>query len=223
MKIENNILKHYLKNVIFITGSAYAGKSTMCALLAEKYSLYHCGENYKLDKFLEIATPKFQPNLCYQRTNWQEFINRTPEEYEKWIYGSGREIAEMEITELIRLSMSQKIIVDTNIPVDILKEIAGYHQVAVMLSPQSMSADRFFDRSDPDKTFIMEQIQKAENPENTLANFKACIARVNSKEHYVDYADGGFFTLVREDADKDTRVETLAALEKHFGLIDECL
>lgn len=28
MKIENNILKHYLKNVYFITGTAYAGKST---------------------------------------------------------------------------------------------------------------------------------------------------------------------------------------------------
>ena len=29
MFIENNILKHYLKNVYFITGTVYAGKSTM--------------------------------------------------------------------------------------------------------------------------------------------------------------------------------------------------
>jgi adenylylsulfate kinase-like enzyme len=53
MKIENNILKSYLKNVLFITGTAYAGKSTMCAMLAEKFDLFHCGENYKLDEFLE--------------------------------------------------------------------------------------------------------------------------------------------------------------------------
>ena len=33
MHIENNILKHYLRNCYFITGTAYAGKSTMCAML----------------------------------------------------------------------------------------------------------------------------------------------------------------------------------------------
>ena len=37
MKIENNILKHYLKNVYFITGTAYAGKSTTVKMLAERY------------------------------------------------------------------------------------------------------------------------------------------------------------------------------------------
>ena len=35
MKIENNILKYYLKNVYFITGTAFAGKSTMVNMLAE--------------------------------------------------------------------------------------------------------------------------------------------------------------------------------------------
>ena len=34
MKIENNILKHYLKNVYFITGTAYAGKSTTVKILS---------------------------------------------------------------------------------------------------------------------------------------------------------------------------------------------
>ena len=36
MKIENNILKYYLRDVYFITGTAYAGKSTMVKMLAEK-------------------------------------------------------------------------------------------------------------------------------------------------------------------------------------------
>ena len=46
MKIENNIIKHYLQNVYFITGTAYAGKSTAVRMLAEKYGMIHCGENY---------------------------------------------------------------------------------------------------------------------------------------------------------------------------------
>ena len=36
MEIANNILKHYLKNVYFITGTAYAGKSTAVNMLAER-------------------------------------------------------------------------------------------------------------------------------------------------------------------------------------------
>ena len=34
------------ENVYFITGSAYAGKSTMVKLLAEKYNGIACEENY---------------------------------------------------------------------------------------------------------------------------------------------------------------------------------
>ena len=45
MKIANNILKHYLKNVYFITGTAYSGKSTMVKMLAERYDKIYCGEN----------------------------------------------------------------------------------------------------------------------------------------------------------------------------------
>ena len=48
MKIENNILKHYLKNVYFITGTAYAGKSTAVRMLAKQYGVIECGENYHM-------------------------------------------------------------------------------------------------------------------------------------------------------------------------------
>ena len=37
MNIENNILRYYLRNVWFITGTAYAGKSTTVRMLAERY------------------------------------------------------------------------------------------------------------------------------------------------------------------------------------------
>jgi hypothetical protein len=150
--------------------------------------------------------------------DWQEFVNRTPEDYEKWILEGAQEAAEFEVAELIRISQNQKVIVDTNIPLDILHEIADYHQVAVMLSPQAMSVEKFFDRDDPDKAFVKEQIMKAENPEKTMENYKACIAIVNSKEHYDEYAKSGFFTLVRTDANRDTKAETLEILATHFRL-----
>lgn len=41
---------------------------------------------------------------------------------------------------------------------------------------------------------------------------------MNSKEHYDEYARSGFFTLVRTDANNDTKAETLGILATHFRL-----
>lgn len=218
MKIENNIIKYYLKNVYFITGTAYAGKSTMVSMLARKYDLIECGENYHSTISNNVANEKNQPFLSYFQTmkDWQEYVNRTPEEFEQWIYGVSREAAEFEIAELIRISADRKVIVDTNIPIDLLHEITEYDHVAIMLSPQAMSVERFFDREDPDKRFILEQIEKSNNPQQTMDNFRKCIAKVNSQEYFNEYANSGFFTTLRLNADTDTREEILNRLAYHF-------
>lgn len=221
MKIENNVLKHYLKNVYFITGTAYAGKSTTVKMLAERYGMVCCGENYHMAVSESVATPETHPDLCYNKslTDWREFVMRTPEEYERWIYSVAREAAEFEVTELIAISQDKKVIVDTNIPLDILKEISDYNHVVVMLSPISMSVERFFDRSDPEKQFLLNVIDSCDDPESVMANYRAGLARINSKEHYDEYANSGFFTVVREDNGVDTREEVCDMIAKHFGLI----
>jgi guanylate kinase len=220
IEIESNILRYFLRNVYFINGTAYAGKSTMVAMLAEKYDMVHCGENYHARNSDQFVTPEYQPNLSYFKTmkDWQEFINRTPDEYARWIEESAWEAAQIEIAELLRIPEGQKVIVDTNISLDVLREISDYHHVAIMLSPQSMSVDRFFDRADEDKQFLLEQIQLAENPEKTMANFRECIARINSKEYYDKFLDSGFFTIIRDDTSTDTRLETMNKLAEHFQL-----
>lgn len=221
MKIENNILKHYLKNVYFITGTAYAGKSTMVRMLSERHDMICCGENYHSAISDIVAVPDVQPDLCYMKnlTDWKEFVTRTPEEYERWIYSVGREAAEFEIVELLSIARDKKVIVDTNIPIDILKEISDYHHVAAMVSPQSMSVERFFDHSDPEKQFLLSVIESCDDPEAVMANYKKGLARINSREHYDEYVNSGFFTLVREDNGKDTREYVCGLLEKHFKLI----
>lgn len=222
MKIENNILKYYLKNVYFITGTAYAGKSTTVKMLAERYDMIFCGENYHIAVSDAVATPDVQPDLCYRKslTDWRDFVTRTPEEYERWIYNSGKEGAGFEIAELISLSRDRKVIADTSIPVEVLKEISDYHHIAVMLSPQSLSVERFFDRNDPDKQFILSVIDSCENSEAVMENYKCGLALINSQKHYDEYAQSGFFTIVRENNEKDTREEVCDAIAKHFGLIE---
>lgn len=222
MKIKNNILKHYLKNVYFITGTAYAGKSTTVKMLAERYDMICCGENYHMAVSEIVATPETHPDLCYNRslTDWKDFVTRTPEEYERWLYAVGREAAEFEVAELITISQDKKVIVDTCIPIDILKEITDYDHVAVMLSPQSMSVERFFDRSDPEKQFLLNVIDSCDDPAAVMENYRQGLARINSKEHYDEYANSGFFTVVREDNGLDTREQVCDMIAKHFGLME---
>ena len=220
MNIQNNVLKHYLRNVYFITGTSYAGKSTAVHLLAEQYGLIECGENYHMAVSEVVATPESHPDLCYNRllTDWRDFVTRTPEEYERWMYAVGREAAEFEVAALIALAQKGKVIVDTNIPVDVLREISDYDHVAVLLSPQSMSVERFFDRDDPDKQFLLGVIDSCENPAAVMENYRAGLARINSQAHYDEYASSGFFTLVRENNDTDTKQAVCDALATHFGL-----
>lgn len=220
MEIKENVLKHYLKNCYFINGTAYAGKSTMCKMLAEKYGMIHCEENYNMDTILSVVTQEDQPNLSYfnSKTNWQEYVSRKPDEYEKWYIGTSREVTDFEIVELIKLSASNKVIVDTNIPCDIFKKISDYNHVAIMLSPLSMCVEKFFDRGDEDKQFLLSEISKCPNPEKALQNFKECIARINSQKYYDLFANSGFFTIMRTDTETDSRAEILNEIAVHFGL-----
>lgn len=73
MEIANNILKHYLRNCYFIVGTACAGKSTMCKMLAEKHNMLHCEENYNMDVILSVADEDIQPNISYfnRMSSWR--------------------------------------------------------------------------------------------------------------------------------------------------------
>ena len=218
IQIESNILRNLFRNVYFINGTAYAGKSTMVRLLAEKYDGICCGENYHME-LLSAADPAHQPNLCYFQTmsGWQEFVTRTPEEYDAWIVGTAREVAQLEIIQLLRLcGQGKRIFVDTNLSPEILKEISDYDHVAIMLSPQSMSVERFFDRPDPEKHFLYQKLLECPDPDAAIANYRKCLEAINSEEHYREMAECGFFTHVRTEG--STLEGTLAILERHFGL-----
>ena len=197
MQIENNILRHYLRDAYFITGTAYAGKSTAVHLLAERFGMVECGENFTKPVTDIVADEKCQPNLSYfkRMKDWKEFA------------------------EIISRSQGRKVIVDTNLPLHVLHEISDYDHVAVMVCPQSMSVDRFFDRSDPDKQFLLSVIDSCENRDEVMKNYRRILERINSKENYDELVGSGFFTLARENDGRDTREEVLMKLAEHFKLI----
>ena len=218
MEIANNILKKLFEHTFFIIGTAYAGKSTMVRMLAEKHGGVWCGENYAEGLF-DLIDPARQPNLCYFQTmsGWQEFVSRTPEQYAAWLEGCAEEGVGLELIELIRRTEEdRRVFVDTNLSPERLRAISDYRRVAVMLSDPEVSVSRFFDRPDAEKQFLFRQVRLAEDPEAAMANFRACIAKINSPENYRRFEQCGFFVHVRDDS--LTPEQTMRILADHFGL-----
>lgn len=170
------------ENVYFINGTAYAGKSTMVKLLAEKYDGIVCEENYQ-DRLLENLDAKEFPNLTYTRDlqDWSEFVKRTPDEYEAWVNGVTKEctVLELEILKDFVSRTKKKIFVDTNIPVEMLHKILGENHVLIMLADPNISVQRFFERPDKEKQFLYQLLLKEENPEVAMKNFRECLKRIN--------------------------------------------
>lgn len=218
MLIKDSIIKHYLSNVYFVVGTAYAGKSTMCKLLAQQYDLIHCEENYNSNTIFSIVDSNF-PNLNYfnSKESWQAYLSRSPQVFNEWIDGVDQELMMFEIAELISLSKDKKVIVDSNIPIDYLLKICDYNQVLVMLSEPEISSEVFFQREDAEKLFLLDQIHKSDDPKSLLKNFKDCIKLVN-QSRYQKYKDSGFFTIERLHGDWASKEDTLSIISKHFNL-----
>ena len=214
-------LRNQFRNVYFIIGTAYAGKSTMIKMLSEHYDGIMCEENYTGKVFNEYGiNPIEQPNLCYtDNHSMEEFVNRTPDEYYNWLRSNEIEVTPIEIGELLKLISKypdKKIFVDTSIPMEILKLISDYEHVAVMVCEPSMSVEKFFERPDYEKNIIFNAIKNSQNSEATMLNFRKCIEINNSQERYNYFFNSGFYVFKRDDT--LTLEQTRDILAQHFKL-----
>ena len=206
-------------NAYFITGTAYAGKSTMVKLLAEKHNGIACRENYHEELMDDRLDPEEFPCLCYTRDlqDWHHFIRRTPDEYEAWVDGAAAECEKLELQILDRLTEQGKpVFVDTNISLETLAQMTDRQHVLIMLADPEISVRRFFERPDKEKQFLYQLMLEEAEPEKALANFRECLKRINSQERYDRFLHSGFPVILR---DENRSVEqTLAMAEEVFGL-----
>jgi len=206
------------ENVYFINGTAYAGKSTIVHLLAEKYGGIECGENYHNQLLPGLSRDEF-PNLTYTRDieDWHDFIRRTPEEYESWFDHVARECETLELRILPNLaSQGKPVFVDTNISLGTLKTMANPGHVLIMLAEPGISVRRFFDRPDREKQFLYRLIMEETNPEAAMENYRKVLERINSQERYDRFLHSGFPVIVRDES--RSIEETLSLVQNSFGL-----
>ena len=204
-------------HVYFFNGTAYAGKSTMVKRLAEKYDGIACEENYHEALMDNLDWNEF-PNLGYtvNLKDWAEFIRRTPDEYARWIEGGAREgeILELRILEDLVRTTDKKIFVDTNISLETIKRISDRDHLMIMLADPRNSVSRFFDRPDSEKQFLYQLLLKEKDPEAAIANFRECLAKVNSQENYDKFLHSGFQVLLRDEN---------RSIEETMQMVEKCL
>ncbi len=211
------------KNVYFINGTAYAGKSTMVKMLAEKYDGIACEENYHNARISGLDSNEF-PGLTYTRDleDWRDFIRRTPDEYEAWIKETTKECTVLELQILDELSnrnKNKKIFVDTNIPTAVLSEISDEDHVLIMLAEPEISVTRFFERPDREKQFLYQLLLQEEHPDEAMDNFRECLKRINSEEAFHQFMNSGFHVIIRDE--NRTIEETFSLVERALKLKEE--
>ena len=205
-------------NAYFITGTAYAGKSTMAKLLAEKHDGILCEENYHDQLLPELNKAEF-PFLTYTRDleDWHDFIRRSPEEYKAWMDGVSQECEILELRILDGLKgQGRPVFVDTNISVETLKNITPSDHVLVMLADPQISVRRFFERPDREKQFLYRLIMDELDPEKAMENYRKGLMLINSQENYDRYLHSGFHVIIRNE--NRSIEQTLEMVEKAFGL-----
>ncbi len=212
-----------ITNAYFITGTAYAGKSTMVKLLAEKHNGIACRENYHEELMDDKRNPGEFPCLCYTRDlqDWHDFIRRTPEEYEAWVDGAAAECEKLELQILDRLTeQGRPVFVDTNISLETLGRMTDEQHVLIMLADPEISVRRFFERPDKEKQFLYQLMLEEPDPKKALANFRECLKRINSQERYERFLHSGFPVILRDES--RSVEQTLAMAEGVFCFHQNC-
>ena len=214
MKISDNIIKEQLKNVYFLCGGAYGGKTTMAKILEEKYGFYRYRQGDHYSEYEDIAKPEYQPALCLERSkDWHGFFSHEPRKYADWMQQELREEAEFVITDLIKIPNNKKVIVDAIIPIDILKEISDYEHVILLFAPDDMKRKHYFERADKEEVY--QFILSFPDGEALLKNVIEALNIDNQKERD-NIVKSGFKYIERTD--EDTIEGTLDIIEQHFGL-----
>lgn len=212
MNIADNILKDALKNVLFLSGTACGGKTTMSRLLAEKHGflLYDMDQQY--ERFRAVAQPEYQPDLCYHMRDFHQQWTRPPEEQARWNLSMLAEQVPMALLDLVRLSQNRRVVADAAFS-PAYSDILDYHQIALLTVDRDTIRKTYFNR--PEKRGFYEFVAKQPLAETYFENLFQGLELTNDLDQARMRASG---FLVHQRSQTDTPESVLALLEAHFRL-----
>lgn len=218
MIFQDNIIKQYLKNVYFISGTPCGGKTTVSRALGKKYGIPVYDIDERFEEHQRMSDPASQPAMNKNFKNADEFFGRSVEEYSEWLLQNTREQLDFILLDLMRLSQNEKIICDCHLRLDQAAAFTDPSRMAFMIKKPENLVDEYCNR--PDHQGFSDFIHSATDFEKAKETCNATLLSLNEK-FYADVKASEYFWLERDNARSVD--ETAELVAKHFGFEAENL
>ncbi len=214
MNIQDNVIKAYLKNVFFVTGTACGGKSTLSRALAERHDLLLFDIDQQFDHHQQLSEPTYQPAMNKTFRNADEFFGRSVEEYRQWLLHNTREQLDFVLLDLIRLSHDRPVVCDCHLTLEQAEKLTEPARVVFLLKEPSNIIEDYCNR--PDHQGFNRFINSASDPAKAKATCNETLRSLNA-DFYRDVKRSNYFWLERTP--DSTVQKTLELVERHFGFL----
>lgn len=213
MNFQDNVIREYLKNVYFITGTPCGGKTTVSRGLGKEYNIpvYDIDEMFPVHQ--RMSDVKYQPSMNKSFKDADEFFVRSVEAYREWLKSNTREQLEFVIMDLIRLSQKEPVICDCHLTLSEAELLTSSSRIVFMIKEPDNLVNDYCNR--PDHQDFNDFIHSATNVEVAKATCGEALKSLNGK-HYQAIKESGYFWLER-DINRSVE-ETIALVAKHFGM-----
>ena len=213
MIFQDNVMKEYLKNVYFITGTPCGGKTTLSHALAQKYGFELFDIDERFEEHKKISDPLFQPAMNTSFKSADEFFGRTVEEYKNWLLKNTREQLEFVLLDLIRLSENKRVLCDCHLTVAQALAFSEPARVVFLIKDPSNLVEEYGNR--PDHQGFFQYLNSATDIEKAKQTVNTTLYELNA-DRIEEIKRSPFFWIERTT---DSTVEdTVASVEKHFCL-----
>ena len=218
MLLQDNVIKEYLKNVFFITGTPCGGKTTISRELAKRHNLLVYDVDGRFANHQKISNSAFQPSMNKIFKDADEFFGRTVGEYKEWLIGNTREQLDFVILDLIRLSQNKIVLCDCHLTVEEAAKYTEASRIAFFIKEPSNLIEDYCNRSDHQG--FSDFINGASDVEKAKAVCNATLKALNEKR-YNDIKGSNYFWIERTE--NSTIEETVQKAERHFGFVEKSI
>lgn len=214
MIFQDNVIKEYLKNVYFITGTPCGGKTTISRELAKRHNLlvYDIDEQFAAHQ--KISNSAFQPSMNKVFKDADEFFGRTVEEYKEWLVNNTREQLDFVLLDLIRLSQNKIVLCDCHLTMEEAEKCTEESRIVFLIKEPSDLVEDYCNR--PDHQGFSNFINSASDIKKAKAVCNAALKTLNEKR-YNDIKASNYLWIERTK--NSTVDETVRKVEEHFGFV----
>ncbi len=213
MIFQDNVIKEYLKNVIFITGTPCGGKTTISRELAKRHNLLVYDVDEQFDNHRRMSNPAYQPSMNQNFNGADDFFGRTIEVYRQWLIDNTREQLDFVLLDLMHLSQNQIVVCDGHLTMEQAAILTEPSRIVFLLKDPSNIVEDYCNRKD--HRDFSDFINSASDVEKAKAVCNGTLKSLNEKA-YNEIKNSEYFWIERTN--ESTIYDTIQEVEKHLGL-----